>query len=165
MAERVFIGIGSNMGNKEDNIKRALEMLSEDGRISVGEVAPLYRTEPVGYQDQDWFLNTVAVIETVLPPHDFLTVLMDIENKMGRKRTVRWGPRVIDLDILLYGDISLNTPDLQVPHPRMLERAFVVAPLADLHPEMALPGGRSAAGLAAELSKSQHVERYTSERN
>lgn len=160
MTEGVFIGIGSNIGDKEENIKRALDLIRESG-ISVREVAPLYRTDPVGYQEQDWFLNTVAVIETVLPPRELLAALMEIENKMGRKRTVRWGPRVVDLDILLYGDVTLNTPDLQVPHPRMLERAFVMAPLADLRPDMALPGGRTAAQLAAELSKTQHVERYS----
>ncbi|MCL6479767.1 MAG: 2-amino-4-hydroxy-6-hydroxymethyldihydropteridine diphosphokinase [Peptococcaceae bacterium] len=160
MAERVLIGIGSNVGRKEENIRRALELLAADGRLSPAGVAPLYRTDPVGYREQDWFLNTVAEYETDLSPRELLEVLMRVENEMGRRRTVRWGPRVIDLDILLYGNVTVNWPDLQIPHPRMVERAFVVAPLADLHPDMPLPGGRRAAELAAELSQAQKVERY-----
>lgn len=160
MAERAFIGLGSNLGRKEENIRRALDLLAGDGRISLVAVAPLYRTGPVGYLDQDWFLNTVAELETGLPPHDLLKLLMDIENRMGRERTVRWGPRVIDLDILLYGGRSVSMPDLEIPHPRLEERAFAVVPLAFLHPGMVLPGGRKAADLAAELAKGQSIERH-----
>lgn len=160
MAVRVFIGIGSNMGRKEENIRRALELLAGDARLTAAGVAPFYRTEPVGYREQDWFLNTVAEYETDLSPRELLEVLMRVENEMGRRRTIRWGPRVIDLDILLYGNITVDLPDLQIPHPRMEERAFVVAPLADLHPDMLLPGGRKAAELAAELSQAQRMERH-----
>jgi len=160
LAERVFIGIGSNLGRKEDNIGRALELLKEDQRIQVAAVAPLYRTDPVGYTQQDWFLNTVAALETELSPQQLLGLLMSFENKMGRERMVRWGPRVIDLDILLYGDLIINTPHLQIPHPRLEERAFVVVPLADLYPDMLLPGGRAASDMAVQLSKTQCVERY-----
>jgi len=160
LAERVFIGIGSNLGRKEENIRRALELLEGDGRISISAVAPLYRTDPVGYTDQDWFLNTVALLETRLSPSELLGVLMEAENKMGRERAIRWGPRVIDLDILLYGELTINWPDLQIPHPRLEERAFVVVPLADLLPDLRLPGGRTAAELAADLSRLQRVERY-----
>ncbi|MCL5058002.1 MAG: 2-amino-4-hydroxy-6-hydroxymethyldihydropteridine diphosphokinase [Actinobacteria bacterium] len=160
MAERVYIGIGSNMGDKEGNILGALRMLGEDGRLSAQGSAPLYKTGPVGYTDQDWFLNTVAAYETALTPHELLGALMGIEKKMGRERTVRWGPRVIDLDILLYGDAVVNTPDLQIPHPRIVERAFVVVPLADLAPDILLPGGKTAASLVVDLSKTQAVERY-----
>lgn len=149
------------MGRKEENISRAVEYLKEHRNIRVARVAPLYRTDPVGYTEQDWFLNTVAELETGLSPHELLGVLMDTENKMGRERTIRWGPRVIDLDILLYGDLVINTHDLQVPHPRMEERAFVVVPLSDLCPDIRLPGGGTAGGLALDLSRRQRVERYT----
>ncbi len=160
MAGTVFIGIGSNLGDKEGNIRRALQMLAEDGRISVVAVAPLYKTDPVGNRDQDWFLNTVAAVDTALPPLELLKVLSEIEDGMGRRRTVRWGPRVIDLDILLYGEERINMPDLQIPHPGVEERAFVAVPLADLHPGLMLPCGATAAELAAELAEKQHVEKY-----
>lgn len=160
MAERVYVGIGSNMGDKEGNILGALRMLEEDGRLSAQGIAPLYKTGPVGYTDQDWFLNTVAAYETALTPRELLVALMGIEKQMGRERTVRWGPRVIDLDILLYGDAVVDTPDLQIPHPRIVERAFVVVPLADLAPDILLPGGKTAASLAVDLPKTQAVERY-----
>ncbi|MHB8158258.1 MAG: 2-amino-4-hydroxy-6-hydroxymethyldihydropteridine diphosphokinase [Desulfocucumaceae bacterium] len=162
MAEKIYVGIGSNIGDRESNIKEALELLLKDAAaVSSLEVAPLYSTEPVGYADQDWFLNTVASFETALDPQQLLGVLMGIENKMGRVRTIRWGPRVIDLDILLYGDSYINCPDLQIPHPRMEERAFVVVPLADLSPDLLLPGGQKAARVAEYLSKSQHIERFS----
>ncbi len=160
MVVRAFIGIGSNVGDKKWNIRRALDLMAGCGRIKLLGVAPLYKSEPVGYRDQDWFLNTAAEVETDLPPRELLEALLRIEGEMGRRRTVRWGPRVIDLDILLYGDAAVNDPDLVIPHPRLEERAFVVVPLADLYPDMALPGGSKASDLAAVLSKTQHVERY-----
>ncbi len=163
MAERVFIGVGSNLGRKEENVRRALDLLAGERGVSLTRVAPLYKTDPVGYQEQDWFVNTVAEIETILPPRELLEALMRIENGMGRRRAVRWGPRVIDLDILLYGKTTVSEPDLEIPHPRLQERAFVVVPLAQLQPDMALPGGRTAAELAAVLAGSQKVERYISQ--
>jgi 2-amino-4-hydroxy-6-hydroxymethyldihydropteridine diphosphokinase len=123
-------------------------------------MAPLYRTEPVGYTEQDWFLNTVAEVSTVLSPRELLDVLLGIEKSLGRVRTVRWGPRPVDLDIVLYGDERVDKPDLVIPHPCMCERAFVIVPLADLAPELVLPGGRKAADLAAFLRKKQPIERY-----
>lgn len=160
MAVKVYIGIGSNMGDKEGNIREALSLLERDGRLFSPAVAPLYKTDAVGYTDQDWFLNTVAAFTTDHTPQELLGLLMGIERQMGRERTIRWGPRVIDLDILLYGDAVVNTPDLQIPHPRIVERAFVAVPLADLAPDILLPGGKTAASLAVDLSKTQIVERY-----
>lgn len=148
------------MGRKEENIRRAIEHLKGNPLISVAGVAPLYRTDPVGYTDQDWFLNTVADLVTELTPHELLAFLLDTENKMGRERTIHWGPRLIDLDMLLYGDLTIDTPELQVPHPRMGERAFVAVPLADLCPDLLLPGGGRAADLAAGLSRTQRIERW-----
>ena len=162
MDERAFIGIGSNLGNKEENILRALYLLTAGGRVDLWAVAPFYKTDPVGYSDQDWFLNTVAEIETDLSPRGLLEVLMSIENEMGRVRTVRWGPRVIDLDILLYGNEIVNQRDLEIPHPRLEERAFVIVPLADLYPDRVLPGGFKAKEVAARLQKNQQIELYFS---
>ena len=141
-------------------MREALRLLGEDGRLSAQEITPLYKTGPVGYTDQDWFLNTVVSFEADLAPQELLGLLMEIERQMGRERTIRWGPRVIDLDILLYGDAVVNTSDLQIPHPRIVERAFVAVPLADLAPDILLPGGKTAASLAEALSKEQTVERY-----
>ncbi|RJQ30015.1 MAG: 2-amino-4-hydroxy-6-hydroxymethyldihydropteridine diphosphokinase [Peptococcaceae bacterium] len=157
---KVFIGIGSNSGDKEANIGKALKLLGETPGVTVHRVAPLYRTEPVGYIEQDWFLNTVAEVSTVLSPRELLDALLGIEKSLGRVRTVRWGPRPVDLDIILYGNGNINEPDLVIPHPGMCERAFVVAPLADLVPDLVLPGGKKAADLAAFLRKEQPIERY-----
>ena len=159
MAETVFIGIGSNVGEKKENIQRALNFLRRKAGLAMIGVAPIYRSQPVGYMDQDWFLNTVAEFKTGLLPHDLLKTLLDIENEMGRKRIIRWGPRVIDLDILLYGGLNVKSPDLEIPHPLMNKRAFVVVPLADLRPELMLPGGVAAVRLAVELLKDQPVEK------
>lgn len=160
MSDRVYIGIGSNLGDKQENIKKALDLLKANGRLSGVIAAPLYKTDPVGCADQDWFLNTVACFTTDMSPHDLLGVLMSMEKEMGRVRTVRWGPRVIDLDILLYGDLKIDFPDLQVPHPRLEERAFVMVPLADLSPDLVMPCGKTSVSLAEELVKTQSIERY-----
>lgn len=162
MAEIVFIGIGTNIGDKKENIQRALNFMRTITSLTMIRVAPIYRSQPVGYMDQDWFLNTVAELKTWLLPHDLLKTLLDIENEMGRKRAIRWGPRVIDLDILLYGDLYVRSPDLEIPHPLMNKRAFVVVPLADLRPDLTLPGGVAAAQLAVELMKEQPVEKVGS---
>lgn len=156
---RCFIGLGSNLGDKEANVQRAIFLLAGEEGISVKKVAPFYRTAPWGYAGQDWFINTVVEIETALPPGRLLAVLLSIEEKMGRVRDVRWGPRVIDLDLLLYGDAVVNEPDLVVPHPRMVERAFVLAPLADLDPDLCLPGHGRVADLSQELVRLQEVEK------
>lgn len=155
---KAYIGVGTNQGDKEENIRQALELLRAANRIYVIAVAPLYKTEPVGYENQDWFLNTVAEIETSLSPFELLDALMSIENEMGRVRTVRWGPRVMDLDILLYGNQTIHAPNLEIPHPRLEERAFVVVPLADLCPDMLLPTGLQARELAARLRETQQIE-------
>ncbi|WP_035106731.1 2-amino-4-hydroxy-6-hydroxymethyldihydropteridine diphosphokinase [Desulfovirgula thermocuniculi] len=138
--ERAYIGLGSNMGDKKAGILRALEELGKTPGVALLRVAPLYRTAPVGYTDQDWFVNTVAEIDTALSPRELLAACLEIERRLGRVRGVRWGPRVIDLDLLLYGDLVVDEPDLAVPHPRMHERAFVLVPLADLAPDLVVPG-------------------------
>ncbi|MBM7856027.1 2-amino-4-hydroxy-6-hydroxymethyldihydropteridine diphosphokinase [Desulfohalotomaculum tongense] len=154
-----YIGIGSNMGDKSFYINKALDLLHSPPEIKVVKVAPLYRTAPVGYTEQDWFLNTVAQLETVISPQKLLHQLQQIENKLGRERKIRWGPRTIDLDLLIYGDVTLTTPDLTLPHPRMTERAFVMVPLADISPTMAMIGGKTAEELAGELMLVQEIYR------
>ena len=103
-------------------------------------MSSVYETAPVGVTEQPEFLNAVAALETCLPATDLLDVLLNLENKLGRVRTFRWGPRVLDLDLLLYGDAQIMLPSLTVPHPRLRERAFVLVPLAEIAPELVLPG-------------------------
>jgi len=153
-----YIGLGSNMGDKAANIHKALELLGASPGVRVNRVAPYYHTAPVGYTGQDWFVNTVAELITELSPRDLLSLLLAVEDSLGRVRAVRWGPRVIDLDLLMFGKIEINTPELTLPHPRMHERAFVMVPLADLEPELEIPGRGKAAGLALSLAGKQPVK-------
>lgn len=155
-----YISLGSNLGNKAVNINKALTALACTPQVRVNRVAPYYSTEPIGYTNQDWFVNTAAELETLLSPHQLLFLLQNIEDRLGRVRTVRWGPRVIDLDLLLYDSMIINTGELTIPHPRMHERAFVMVPLAVLAPELELPGRGKVAELAALLSKDQQIIRY-----
>jgi len=152
-----YVGLGSNMGNKTANIRRALALLDAAPGVRVVRVAPCYRTAPVGYTRQDWFVNTVAEIETELPPLELLKLLLALEDRLGRVRGTRWGPRTIDLDLLVYGREEIDTPELVIPHPRMHERAFVMVPLADLAPEMEIPGRGKTAELALSLAKVQLI--------
>ncbi len=160
--ETVFIGLGSNLGHKEEYIKRALVLLSQVRGVRLERVASLYRTEPLGFKHQDWFLNTVAAFKTVLSPRRLLCVLLSIEKRLGRVRTVRFGPRTIDLDLLLYGTRQIDEPGLVVPHPRLTERAFVLVPLAELEPSLILPGSiRPVAEIAGVLKREQVVDKVS----
>jgi 2-amino-4-hydroxy-6-hydroxymethyldihydropteridine diphosphokinase len=132
-----YIGIGSNKGDKTANCLQAIASLGQAGRVV--SVSSLYCTEPVGYREQEDFVNAVAAVETGLPPRELLKICNAIEDRMGRERTVRWGPRTIDLDILLYGRDIVNLPGLVVPHPRLAERRFVLAPLAEIAPDALHP--------------------------
>jgi 2-amino-4-hydroxy-6-hydroxymethyldihydropteridine diphosphokinase len=130
-----YVGLGSNLGDRESLILRAAELI---GAIRLSQ---LRETEPWGYENQPRFLNAAAEIETELPPRRLLDHLLDIERRLGRERVgPRWGPRTIDLDLLLYGGETIDEPGLVVPHPRLLEREFVLEPLADLDPWMRIPG-------------------------
>lgn len=160
MATTAYIGLGSNLGDKEANIKKALELLRKTPGIQVKKVASLYKTAPLYMTRQDWFLNTVVEIETTLTSRQLLIQLKDIENKLERKPTVRWGPRTIDLDILIYGCDRVKCDDLVIPHPRMTERAFVMVPLAEIAPNICIPGRGRAGELARLLSIDQSVEKY-----
>ncbi len=135
-----YIGLGANMGDREANINRALVDLVRSGAGRLTRVSSLYETEPVGIREQPDFLNAVAEIETELAPLELLAALRGIECSIGREKTVKWGgPRTIDLDILLYGDISLTEDNLEIPHPEMHKRAFVLTPLAEIAPEARHP--------------------------
>ena len=129
-----YLGLGSNVGDRMANLERALELLSVTEGMRVIERSSIYETEPWGLTEQPWFLNAAVEVQTSLEPGVLLAVVKVIENEMGRATTVRYGPRNIDVDILLYGNLVIDwqTPDLQIPHARMLERAFVLIPLAEI---------------------------------
>ncbi len=135
-----FIGVGSNLGDKLENCRRAIVELTSDEAIRLIAQSSKYRTEPVDYEDQDWFVNYVVKIKTVLDPLSLLQVLKSIEHRAGRKRdTVRFGPRVLDLDIIFYEDVVMHTPQLSIPHPRMHKRRFVLRPVCDIDPHIKHP--------------------------
>jgi len=133
---QAFISIGSNLGNRKDNVTRAISYLKAEKGIKVEKVSTFIETEPQGGPAQGKYLNGVIKIDTTLSVHDLLNVLHSVEDRLGRKRLVRFGPRTIDLDILLYGDETVDSPDLKVPHPRMFERKFVLEPLLEIEPEL-----------------------------
>ena len=129
---RAYIGVGSNLGNKKKNIFCALELLNQIKEVEISQCSSIYKTKPVGYLNQPDFFNAVWKIETTLKPLKLLGVLKNIEKKCGRKKTFRWGPRIIDLDILTYGDKKIKTKKLTIPHPEMRKRDFVMEPLKEL---------------------------------
>lgn len=135
MDKTAYLALGANIGDKEENLRRAVALLREGG-CEVTAASSLYITKPVGLIDQPDFLNAVIRIKTALDSHDLLDLCRRIEQIMGRKRTILWGPRVIDIDILLYEDVVLDEKELVIPHPRMLERAFVMVPLAEIAPDV-----------------------------
>ena len=154
----VFLSLGSNLGDRESNVRSALDLIAGEPGIRIERVSSFYETAPIGPSEQPDFINAVARLETDLPPTELLRRLQDIESKLGRVRNLRWGPRVIDLDILLYDDEFVDTAVLKIPHPRMMGRAFVMAPLAEIAPDLTLPDGRNPAEVLAELGD-QRVER------
>jgi len=131
-----YISLGSNLGDRAANLSTAVERVSAAG-VKILRRSSVYETEPRDFHDQPWFLNQVIEVETDLSPPHLLALFQKIELEMGRERSVSKGPRVIDLDILLYGDLVVSTPDLEIPHPRLAERRFVLEPLAELVPELA----------------------------
>lgn len=134
----VYIGIGSNLGDRKGNCLKAVTLLSECGLI-VRKQSSFYETEPWGLRDQPEFINMAVEAETGLEPLKLLELLKNTEKQMGRNESVRWGPRVIDLDILFYDDLVIDTPELKMPHPFMNERDFVLRPLAEIAPEKKHP--------------------------
>jgi 2-amino-4-hydroxy-6-hydroxymethyldihydropteridine diphosphokinase len=147
-----FLGLGSNLGDRLHALRGALKRLNELPETEVTEVSSLYVTAPVGPVAQPRFLNAVAKIATRLPPDRLLRACLEIEAEFGRVRSVRWGPRTLDLDLLLYGGLHRADGALRLPHPRMTERAFVLAPLAEIAPRL-LIGDRTAAAWAAGIGR------------
>jgi 2-amino-4-hydroxy-6-hydroxymethyldihydropteridine diphosphokinase len=133
----IYLGLGSNLGNRARNIYAALRRLRSHVRLD--RVSSLYETEPVGVTDQPWFLNLVCLGQTALQPEALLVAVKGIERDMGRKEGVRFGPRLIDIDILFYDDLVVRTERLEIPHPRLHQRGFVLIPLMELAPELVHP--------------------------
>jgi len=149
---RVFLGLGSNLGDREAHLRAALRALAP--AVTIETVSSIYETEPVGYLDQPRFLNAVCSGTTGLPPLALLRAIKQLEHDLGRVPTVRFGPRVIDIDILFYDHLVLDTPELQVPHPRLAERAFVLLPLAEIAPDWRHPLTRQTARqMAAQVGQ------------
>src|SRR5918999_2392268 len=139
---RAYVGLGSNLGDRERHLRSALAALDAPD-VRVLAVSRFRETDPVGYVDQPRFLNAAALVETELSATELLERLLAVERSLGRERTgPRYGPRTIDLDLLLYGDERIDQPGLTVPHPRLAERTFVLEPLAELDPALTLPDGR-----------------------
>lgn len=153
---KAFLGIGSNVGDREGNLEDALSRLQNDGDIKITKRSAFYRTPPVGGPPQKDYLNGVLEIETAVPPKRLLGLLKDVEREMGRKPAGRDHSRVIDIDILLYGDLRMNTEDLTIPHPRMHERSFVLHGLDEIAPEATHPVMKATMGeLYRDLNKRQ----------
>ena len=136
----VYIGLGSNMGNRKENLRREISLICRSG-ILVEKQSSIYETQPQGVETQPWFLNMVLRAGTLLSARELVHTLQDIEAHMGRKRLLRWGPRVIDLDILLFDQEDIREQDLEIPHPRMTERAFVIVPLLEICLDKRMPDG------------------------
>lgn len=135
-----IIALGSNIGDKAGHIDAAVAAFTADGLVSVVQRSANYRTAPWGVTDQDWFVNACMSVSTQLPVRALLDRCQSVERTLGRERTIRWGPRVIDLDILVYRDLVLNDADLVLPHPHMTKRAFVLRPLLDVAPGLTIDG-------------------------
>jgi 2-amino-4-hydroxy-6-hydroxymethyldihydropteridine diphosphokinase len=154
----VYLSLGSNIGEREANLQAAVERLGSAG-IRVARVSPIYETEPVDYTDQRWFLNLVVEAETGLFPMQLLARVARIERALGRLRAVPKGPRTLDIDILLYGKAVVRSEALEIPHPRMGERRFVLAPLADLAPDLRHPVAHRTVSEMLEAAPPQTVRR------
>ncbi|WP_077303766.1 2-amino-4-hydroxy-6-hydroxymethyldihydropteridine diphosphokinase [Terribacillus halophilus] len=135
-----WIALGSNIQPKEVYLQQAVQQLADSRDIVLKQVSTVYETEPVGYEEQDQFLNLVVEVDTSLTPQELLHTCQQIEQELGRERIIRWGPRTVDLDILLYSTENMNIEELILPHPRMHERAFVLVPLAEIAPQLSLNG-------------------------
>ncbi len=157
-AVEIGLGLGSNIGDGPGNIASALRLLGNSGALEITAVSSIYKTAPWGYLDQPPFANACALALTRLSPAQLLAAVKQVEADMGRKQTVRWGPRLIDIDILFYGDVPLSIPELNLPHKELFNRAFVLVPLAEIAPHLRL-GGRSIADAAAQL-KDAGIEKW-----
>lgn len=162
---QAFISLGSNLGKREDSIERAVTALAQTPSVCVRRRSALYETEPIGIAEQPWFVNAVVEIETDLSPYELLAVCKQIERSLGRRERVRYGPREIDLDILLYNELILDEPDLQIPHAQLHRRRFVLVPLAEIAPRAVHPIlHQTVAQLLQRLDDSKEVKPLRSQR-
>jgi 2-amino-4-hydroxy-6-hydroxymethyldihydropteridine diphosphokinase len=152
----IYLGLGSNLGDRAAHIKKALQWL--ESQVELTAVSPIYETEPLGIKEQPWFLNAVCAGQTALTPQALLEFVKGIEKRMGRTQTIRFGPRPIDIDILFYDDLVLETPTLQLPHPRLTRRAFVLVPLTQIAPRLVHPlSGRTIQEILAHAGELEEV--------
>lgn len=152
----VYLGLGTNLGDREKQLSTALDLLERDG-VRILRRSSVYETEPVELREQPWFLNLVVEAETTFTPRELLRHSLAIERDMGRERVTRNGPRIIDIDVLFYRDAIFETPDLQIPHPRMADRRFVLAPLAELAPDLVHPTTGTTIQKMLETLQDPHV--------
>lgn len=161
---RCYIGLGSNLGDREANLEAAVGALSSEAGVRVLRQSGVYETEPVGVVDQGWFFNAVVEIESALGPPELLAALKRIEARLGRRPGRRWGERLIDLDLLLYDDLVVGEPDLTIPHPELWRRLFVLLPLAEVARDLRAPDGRTVQEAIAGLEGSQGIRRLAAGR-
>ena len=154
----VYLSLGSNLGDRRANLEQALRRLAETPGVRITRVSRRYRSAPLGVTEQPEFLNLAAEARTSLAAVELLRAAKGIERDMGRASGQCWGPRVIDIDILLYDAVHMDTPELTLPHPRMAERGFVLVPLAEIAPHLRLPDGQQVAELAQALRREQDVD-------
>lgn len=155
--QRVAVGIGSNQGDSIRTCLEVFELLRKHPAIHILEASSLYRTKPVGFADQNWFINAAALCETALEPEDLLEALLVLEKSFGRVRTIKWGPRTLDLDVIYYGTRRVDSLRLKIPHPLMHERLFVLAPLGEIDPGWVHPVlGLSVSQMLDRLLESDH---------
>jgi 2-amino-4-hydroxy-6-hydroxymethyldihydropteridine diphosphokinase len=153
-----LIALGSNVGDREANLRRAIDLLG--GEMKLNKVSSVYETEPMYYEGQEWFLNCVVSVDIELGPEALLERLKAIEAEVGRRPGVRYGPRIVDLDILFYGDRIVSVPGLEIPHPKIAERAFVLVPLDEIRPALVHPLlKKTVSELARELKSDKRVVR------
>ena len=160
MVHTAYIGIGSNLGTPDKNCEEAIEKISTNGGIKIVSKSLLYQTTPVGHIKQDWFVNSVIKIDTQLSPKELLSALLNIESEMGRVRREKWGPRVIDLDLLLYDNLILNQEGITLPHPEIQKRKFVLVPLNEIEENLIHPiQKKTVKTLLHELSDDAEVKK------
>jgi 2-amino-4-hydroxy-6-hydroxymethyldihydropteridine diphosphokinase len=161
MAEvRCYLSLGSNLGDREINLRKAVGFLSDHPEIKMTRVSSIYQTSPIHYLDQPFFLNVVLEAVTLLFPAELLRVCQQVEKKIGREENFRFGPRMIDMDILLYDEMEIDEDGLQIPHPRMLLRKFVLIPLLEINEKAKLPDGSSLRAALNKLGDGDKVDFY-----